>query len=742
MNLSQLKSFLYSFINNYIKEFMIIIAAIAVLIITAPIITQQKYEDDIRSKETIVSKKNNGVVLIDRNGTQFFSFYDGHFRDYIPLDKVSKAVQQSVIVAEDEHFYEHDGISLQAISGAIAANFKKGDMVYGGSTITQQLVKNTLLENKRNLYRKYEEVVMAREIEERYTKEEILEMYLNSVYFGEGAYGIEEAARTYFNKHANQLDVSEASMLAGIITAPSSLSPVSGNRELAKKRQMYVLTELVEEQYITKEQRKQIFDKELVYSNGRKSELYKAPHFALLVRQQLLKKYGEEELATSGMKVYTTLDLKWQSVAEKAVRKQVSNLADNNGTNAGVVVINPKTGNVNALVGSASWNNDTFGKVNMAVTPRQPGSAFKPIVFLAGFESQKITPATILMDSPKTFAKNYRPKNYDNKFRGPVSARYALANSLNVPSVELQTKIGTNATLAMAKRLGINSLGTASDYGPSLVLGTGEVPLLELTNAYAIFANNGEKHEPTFITKIEDKHGKVIFQNKIEGEQVVDSRYVFLISSILSDNETRQDVFGDVLDISRPAAVKTGTTENYRDAWTVGYTPDLAIGVWVGNNNNATMDTIAGSLGAAPIWRELMEEFSAGTPVATFEKPNGVIATSVCSDNGGKRFRGSSIDTEYFVTGTEQNACERTDGSRFASVDDVDTFLKNFMRDNPVAVEAPRVGAVEESPQDPSQQTPVPTTPPEGENQPEENPEEENDDKPGNGNGRGRGNND
>jgi 1A family penicillin-binding protein len=740
MKLLQPKSFFNSFITNYIREFIIIIAAIGVLIIAAPIITQQKYADDIKSKENIVSKKNNGVVLIDRNGKQFFSFYDGHFREYIPLSKVSKPVQQSVLVAEDEHFYEHNGVSVQAISGAVAANFRKGDMAYGGSTITQQLVKNTLLENKRNLFRKYEEVVMAQEIEERYTKEEILEMYLNSVYFGEGAYGIEEASRTYFNKNASQLDVNEASMLAGIITAPSSLSPVSGDKQKARQRQMSVLSEMVEDRYITEQQKQEALQKQLVYVNGREQELYKAPHFALLVKQQLIEKYGEKELMSSGMKVYTTLDLAWQFQAEEAVRKQVANLAYNNGTNAGVVVMNPKNGEVQALVGSASWSNDTFGKVNMAVTPRQPGSAFKPIVFLAGFESQKVTPATILMDSPKTFAKNYRPKNYDNKFRGPVSARYALSNSLNVPSVELQTKVGVDSSLSMAKRLGINSLGRVSDYGPSLVLGTGEVQLLELTNAYATFANNGKKHEPTFITRIEDRHGKTMYQNQIEGEQVVDSKYVFLISSILSDNETRRDVFGSALDISRPAAVKTGTTENYRDAWTVGYTPDLTIGVWVGNNNNATMDTVAGSLGAAPIWKELMDEFTAGTPIAKFEKPSGVVATSVCADNRRRGFRGNSVDTEYFIIGTEQKACERSDGSRFASVEDVDSFLKNFMRANPVNSETPRVGAAGDAPQDAAQLTPVPTSSPAEQSPLEDSSEKE--DKPGNGNGRGRENDD
>lgn len=712
-------SFVYV-INNYTIELILIILAIGTLFIAAPIITEVKYANEVISKENIVNNKNKGVILLDRHGTQFFSFYDGKFGEYTPLSRISKKMQHAVIVVEDKEFYHHDGISLNAMIGATIANFKKGEMVYGGSTITQQLVKNTLLNNRKDLFRKYEEVILAKEIEKRYTKDEILEMYLNSVYFGEGAYGIEEAARTYFNKDASDLNINEASMLAGLITAPSSLSPISGNREKAKMRQLYALNKLKKANYITEKQRKEAAQKELKYVKGRNKELYMAPHFALLVKQKLIEKYGEKHLMESGMRVYTTLDLSLQKKADAAVRKQVKNLAGNNATNASVVVIEPKTGEVRALVGSVSWDDKKFGKVNMAATPRQPGSAFKPIVYLAGFESHQVTPATVLLDIPRMFGTNYRPKNYDSRFRGPVSVRYALANSLNVPSVEVMTKVGMDDALGMAKRLGITAFNDSSQYGLSLVLGAGEVSLLELTNVYATFANEGKRHDPMFITKIEDKYGKIIETPKSVGEQVVDPRYVFLISSILSDKNVRRDVFGNALDISRMAAVKTGTTENYKDAWTVGYTPGLAIGVWVGNNNNTEMDQIAGSLGAAPIWKELIEEISEGTREEKFIPPEGIIAQTVCPENGYRSYRGDSVRREYFVTGTEERRCRPVNDWHFARTEGVKSIIDSFRHSHTNPVELPRVGAVEGVPQNgqpqptipaisPPQETPLPS---------------------------------
>lgn len=738
-----MKANIRNFTRKFTAEIIMLIAALGALLIAAPSATEAKYAKEITTKEQILNKNKKGVVLYDRNGKQVYSFYEGKTDGHTPLTEISEATQRAVIAAEDENFYNHNGVSVSAIAGALFANLKKGDIAYGGSTITQQLTKNTILNSERNLFRKYEEFILAQKFEKQFSKEEILEMYLNTVYFGEGAYGVEEAALVYFNKKAKDLDISEASMLAGIIAAPSTFSPVSGDANRAKSRQISVLDELVEEKYIDQNKKELAAQKNLVYTNGKLQQTTSAPHFALLVKEQLIKQYGEQHLMSSGMKVYTTIDLNWQSIAEQAVKEQVQKLAASNGSNAGVVVIDPKTGEVRAMVGSADWQNQKFGKVNMAVSPRQPGSAFKPIVYLSGFEKQTLTPSSILIDVDRKFENNYKPKNYDRSFRGPVTARYALANSLNVPAVEVMTQVGTESGLEMAKRLGITTLKTPSHYGPSLVLGTGEVPLLELTNAYATLANKGEHMAPVLISSIQDKHGKEIMKHQPKAKRVVDEKYVFLVSSILSDKKARTDVFGSELDISRPAAVKTGTTENYKDAWTMGYTPSLAVGVWVGNNDNTTMDRVAGSLGAAPVWKNVMEKLTAGTPVEQFTPPSGVIAQSLCANNPKRSFKGDSVDTEYFAAGTENKACQPLEQTRFLADDEVNKALSSLDGKNEEnkdeeekkeSEEQRAVGGTQDT-------QPQPTSPP------EQNIEqevrrilEETQESNNNGNGRGRGN--
>lgn len=738
---------LRNILKNFSAELIIISAAIGGMLIAAPAVTEAKYADDITSKEKIVTNKEKGVVLVDRNGKSFYSLYEGKTKEYTPLSSIAKPVQQAVIAAEDKDFHKHGGISFQAILAAFTANLKKGDIAYGGSTITQQLTKNTMLDSQRTIFRKYEEFVLARKLEDRYSKEDILEMYLNSVYFGEGAYGITDAAQTYFGKKASELDVSEASMLAGIIAAPSILSPKSGDQAKARERQAIILNEMFEENYISQSQKQVATIKVLAYANSQKDELAQAPHFALLVKQQLLKQYSENQLASSGMKVHTTIDLNWQHLAEKAAAEQVQKLAGNNGSNAGVVVLDPKTGEVRAMVGSADWNNMQNGKVNMAVRQRQPGSAFKPIIYLAALEKQLITPATLLIDAPRTFENNYKPKNYDRTFRGPVTARYALSNSLNVPAVEVMTQVGTESGLEMAKRLGIASLKDASNYGPSLVLGTGEVSLLELTSVYATFANNGTKHDPVIISRIDDKFGNVVYKQTSNGKNVVDPKYIFLLSSILSDKKIRSDVFGSALDTSRVTAVKTGTTENYKDAWTVGYTPSLAVGVWVGNNDTTAMDQVAGSLGAAPIWKQLMEQLTAGTPVEEFKPPAGILSRSVCAGNDKKSFKGEAIDTEYFVEGTENKACKLLDSTIASSDAEVRKTISTINNDEEKTEE--KNNDVKENAEQNAQ--PQPTAVPTPQRQDIQDIEEfiqneiekkENESRNDNGNGRGRGRDD
>lgn len=649
-----MKKRLLRLIQSYKQELFILGLATFLLLLFIPIFTYLYFAQDLKSKDTIMNRNNTGIVLLDRNGKSFFSFYAAHNTDYVPLSQIPKVAQEAVIEAEDRHFYQHPGFSISAIIAAFVANIKHGELAYGGSTITQQLVKNALLTSRKSFLRKYQELVLAAELERRFTKQQILEMYLNSVYFGEGAFGIESAAHTYFGESAKQLTLPQAAMLAGILTAPSEYSPISGDKVKAKERQQYVLNQMRAEGYISKDEEQQALATTLSFSHEAQDLSLLAPHFALLVRDQMIKQYGEEQIARSGFKIYTTLDLNWQKYADQVVAEQVKALRPEGANNGSAVVIDPTNGEVRVMVGSYNWNDPQFGKVNMAITPRQPGSSFKPIVYARALDERIITPATMLMDVKTTFPGNYTPLDYDRKFRGPVLVRRALANSLNIPAVEVMQKVGVADALDEAETLGISTLGNdTSNYGLSLVLGAGSVKLTELTDVYATFANKGWYNPVTTITKIVDKEGKTVYQYKPKPEHVLDTGVAFLISSILSDNQARAEEFGTVLDISRTAAVKTGTTEDFKDALTMGYTPQLAVGVWVGNNYNTPMDTIAGSLGAAPIWKKLMEKFLAGTPVENFQQPESVQKLYVCRSNGYLvKTATSSAMPEYFLDGT------------------------------------------------------------------------------------------
>lgn len=488
-------------------------------------------------------------------------------------------------------------------------------------------------------------------------------MYLNSVYFGEGAFGIENASFAYFGKHASELTPSESSLLIGILPAPSAYSPLSNDDKKALRRQQIVLAEMVRDGYITDSEKKNILSEKLKYnpvSIDDNNTL--APHFAIFVKNQLIKKYGEERIITEGFQVKTTLNKDYQKYAEKIVKNQVIRLKSNNAGNGAAIAIDPKKGEILVMVGSYDWEDKKYGKTNMSISPRQPGSSFKPLIYEAALEKQLITPATLLDDSPKTFEGNYKPLNYDKSFRGPVTVRRALSNSLNIPAVEVMEKLGVPAGLDQAKNLGITTLHR-NDYGLSLVLGSGEVKLLELTDAYAVFANKGTYNEPNAVLQIKDKYGNSVDENTsfltklfpifkpTTSKKVLSEDAVFLISSILSDNRARAEAFGGLLTISRIAAVKTGTTNDFKDALTVGYTPSLVVGVWVGNNDNTPMDNIAGSQGAAPIWRSLMDNFLLNTPLETFEKPTFVVQQNVCLSSG-LNYK------EYFIAGTQPSSCE------------------------------------------------------------------------------------
>jgi 1A family penicillin-binding protein len=623
-----------------------------IIFLLVPPLTYIWFVRDLSSKEKIINRKNAGVILLDRNDTSFFTLYGGRTRKTVPLSEIPESMQESVIASEDKDFYHHPGFSIQGIGRALLANFHEERLAQGGSTISQQLVKNTLLTQNKNFLRKYQEIILALEIERRFSKQDILEMYLNTVYFGEGAFGVEEAAESYFNKHASDLTLSESALLTAILPAPSALSPISGNRDRAFERQKLVLSLMKVQGFITEEQETAAADRKLTFTQQAVDDTVQAPHFALMVKDELIKRYGEQRVANSGFKVKTTIDLDQQIYAENTVENQVDRLRGSDVSNGAAVAMDPKTGEILALVGSHNWFDDSNGKINMAIRPRQPGSSFKPIVYAKAFEEKILTPASVLEDKAINIG-GYKPKNYDGRFRGNVLVRFALANSLNIPAVLALEKVGVPDALDMARDLGITTLTNERDYGLALVLGAGEVPLLQMTNAYGVFANDGVRVEPTTILEIKDKNDRSIYRHDPEQRTVVDDGVAYLISSILSDNPARAEVFGSALTISRPAAVKTGTTDDYRDAWTIGYTPSLVVGAWVGNNDRKPMSRIAGSLGAAPIWRLMMEHFLAGTPVERFERPLGIVSETVCKDKGLKTtVATSSAYLEYFLSGT------------------------------------------------------------------------------------------
>lgn len=670
----QLRKRLHAIFGIDKRDILTAFLAIVAFFAFVPVFTYAYFAKDITTKDAIMDKTKTGIILYDRKDRPFFKFYDAPYRSYTPLKEISPFLIQAVISAEDREFYSHPGFSIKAIAGAIIADVKKQDLAYGASTITQQLVKISLLSRDRNFLRKYQEIILAQELERRYSKDEILEMYLNAVYFGHGAFGAETASKIYFDKSAKDLTLEEASMLAGIISAPTQLDPISGDFQKAKDRQAYVLTQMEENKVIRKEEKANALKAELSLQTDENSGFpYKAPHFALMVRDQLIAEYGEEKVIRSGYHVKTTIDLDWQAYAEDVVRDQVGKLAKNNVSNGAAVVMDPKTGEIRALVGSKDWNDKKYGKLNITTATRQPGSSFKPLVYLTALKKGTINTTSTLHDSPTAFpggseknAPAYSPQNYDRKFRGNVTLRRALANSLNVPAVETLYKTGIEDTIKMAENLGITTLDEPY-YGLSMALGTGQIKLLELTNVYAILANYGKKNEVATILEIKDKGGKLIYTFEPKLKEVVEAKYTFIISSILSDNNARAEMFGNVLNVSRTAAVKTGTTDDYKDSLTIGYTPNLVVGVWVGNNNGEPMDRIAGSIGAAPIWRALIEKFSENTPLAKFEPPAGVIAMASCG--GGM---------EYYLEGTQQNRipCPTPESTPSATIANTDEEKK------------------------------------------------------------------
>ncbi|MFN2200635.1 MAG: PBP1A family penicillin-binding protein [Caldilineaceae bacterium] len=592
--------------------------------------------------------------ILDREGNLLNETLDPNAgrRTAVSLQDISPYLRQATIATEDANFYEHGGVDPFAIIRSLYYALTEGDVVSGASTIPQQLVKRVYLTPEATVQRKVKEAILSSEVSRRYDKDTILEMYLNEVYYGNLAYGAYAAAQTYFSKTPQELSLAEAALLAGLPQLPAYYDPYT-HPDRAKERQAVVLGLMVENGYITPTEADAAWLEPLAYTPQHFD--LEAPHFTLYVRQQLEQLYGPDALYKTGLNVTTTLDPEMQQAAESIVAKHVAALAGNNASNGALVAIRPDTGELLALVGSADFNNvEIDGQVNMAMAPRQPGSSIKPLVYLAAFEqpdkapSERWTPGTLIADIEERFPDGanppYVPTNYDGREHGMVTVRTALANSYNIPAVRATQQIGISALLSLAQRLGITTLNR-SDYGLSLGLGAGEIPLIELTAAYATLANQGRRTMPASILKITDSQDDVLCEFGTDrpcepivtpGQQVVNPVDAFLITDILSDNEARTAAFGpnSVLQLDRPAAVKTGTTNDIRDNLTVGFTPQLVTGVWVGNADNSQMYDVSGVSGAGPIWHDFMSQALADEPALQFPVPDGVTRFEICADTG------------------------------------------------------------------------------------------------------------
>ncbi|MEI7809996.1 MAG: transglycosylase domain-containing protein [bacterium] len=583
----------------------------------------------------------NSTKIYDRTGqVLLYDIHENIKRTNIPFDSMGSNIKNATVAVEDSSFYSHNGIKITSIIRAAISNFLHLGKVQGGSTITQQLVKNTLLTSDRTILRKIKELVLAVKIDRSMPKDKILEYYLNEAPYGGNIYGIQEAAKTYFNIDAQNLDLAQAAYLASIPQSPTSLSPYGKNKTKLDDRKNFVLSRMLEQKIITNAEYNNAKNEVVVFQPQATMGI-RAPHFVFFIKDYLEQKYGVDMVENGGLKVTTTLDATLEEKAEQFVKEgALQNEKDWNGSNAGLVAIDPKTGQILSMVGSRNYFDKAIdGNFNITTASRQPGSSFKPFIYATAF-NKGFTPDTVLFDLPTEFqttcnaygkalpghkqSECYMPDDYDGKFRGPMSLRDALAQSINIPAVKLFYLAGQEDSLKTAKDMGITTLGNASQYGLTLVIGGGEVSLLDITSAYGVFANSGVKNNYTGILKVEDSSGSVLEQYTPNPKDTLPKNTALTISDILDDNNARIPTFGahSVLEIpDRQVAVKTGTTNNNKDAWTVGYTPSIVVGVWAGNNDNKPMKK-GGAAVAGPIWNKFMTEALNIIPNEKFEKPD------------------------------------------------------------------------------------------------------------------------
>ena len=658
--------------------YFLILTLVALTGIYFAIIKDLPSPDDLITREQVVSTK-----IYDRHGELLFKIYKNENRSLISLDDLPEHLIQATVAIEDGEFFEHTGVSFRGITRALKRNLFD-NKVQGGSTITQQLVKNALLTPEKTLRRKIREVITAIRVELTFDKNEILQMYFNEVGYGGAAYGIEEASQLYFGKSASDLTLPEAALLAGLPAAPTTYSPFGAYPELALSRQHQVLRRMVEEGYSSPEQAEKAKSTKLVFAEHKID--IKAPHFVMYVKDLLVKKYGENMVHTGGLEVYTSIDLNIQELAEKAIEEELETLERLHVTNAAVLVTNPTTGEILAMVGSRDYFDfENDGQVNVTIRPRQPGSAIKVVTYSLALENG-FTPATVIEDSPIVYripgSPAYAPRNYDNQFHGKVTLRQALANSYNVPAVKILSNFGVVKLIEQGKKMGITTWNDPSRFGLSLTLGGGEVLMTDLATVYGTLANGGIKVDLNPILLVSDYTGEVLqkfscdqitfeFPTLIQaveevdcdGERAVDPMVAYQLTDILSDNHARANAFGlfSVLNIpGNQVAVKTGTSNNLRDNWTIGYSKDFLTAVWVGNNDNSQMSYVAsGITGASPIWNRIMSAYLVKTGPHSFSPPSELIKVNVCQLTGTLACSACPNNSEeYFVPGTEpKRAC-------------------------------------------------------------------------------------
>ncbi len=665
----------HKFKVNWLKlaQWLMVFSVIGLIaVIFAFIFFFIKYARDLPDPGEAIRRSGFSTKIVDRNGQVLYDLYNDQYRIPVKIDQVPQHLVDATVSIEDKDFYTHKGFDPFVLIRTPYYLIMKGRVV-GGSTLTQQLVKKALLSDERSIERKFKQIVLAMAVEKKFSKDQILEMYLNEVPYGGPAYGVGAAAKMYFDKPVSDLTLVESAILAGLPQRPTAYSPFSGKKTkdgelLWQYRTKGVLRRMYEDGKISKEDYDQAL-KELdhvQFKKGKNGML--APHFVFYVKDQLEKMYGPEVIATGGLTVKTSLDLNLQEEAEKIVAEEIDKVEKLNITNGAAMVMDPNTGEILVMVGSKDfYSDDIDGQFNVAVNGlRQPGSSIKPVVYLTLMRQKSYTPASMMIDTPTVFQKDdkskpYAPKNYDGKFRGPVPLRYALASSLNIPAVKAIAKVGIKPVLDQAYKMGFVTLEPTKEnlsrLGLSVALGGGEVHLIDSVTAYSAFANGGLRVHPVSILEVKNKDGKTIFSYKPEkGEQVATKAETFLIDSILSDDNARSLAFGlnSKLNISPYVAVKTGTTNDQRDNWAIGWSRKALVGAWVGNNDNSPMKRVASGIsGATPIWRRIMlEVIDAGYKPEPWEQPEEVEAVEVDKVSGYPTHDGFPVRHDFAIKGT------------------------------------------------------------------------------------------